>query len=176
MRKARASATMSAPCIGGLEYIGRTIRLSWESTRDASSLSEHTTETVPTRSPVVVVRARVGAVVVVRAGIVSRRSPQQQAATCHRTARNSWRGTARERASAPRPRRGGSTPSPPPRHQRRNPVVTAAWAGCALAAGMLLLAWSELESFYWSGGRTWYAQSISTWCPAARMASEICRH
>ena len=47
----RTSETMSAPWIGGLEYMGLMMILSWEATRSASAASAHTTDSVPVRSP-----------------------------------------------------------------------------------------------------------------------------
>ena len=42
---------MRAPWMGGLEYMARTMILSCESTREASSGLSHTIESTPTRSP-----------------------------------------------------------------------------------------------------------------------------
>ena len=42
---------MCAPCIGGLEYMGRMTILSWLSTRAFSSGDAQTRENAPTRSP-----------------------------------------------------------------------------------------------------------------------------
>lgn len=47
----RIVLTSSAPCTGGLEYIGRATSFICDSTRAASSGESHTIENAPTRWP-----------------------------------------------------------------------------------------------------------------------------
>ena len=168
MRKARASATMTAPCIGGLEYIGRTIRLSWESTRDASSLSEHTTETVPTRSPVVVVRARVGGEGYDRLTPFATTTSRHVSPYSPKFLAKDWARTSECPASAKRrieAESASASPEAKPWCDGGVGVARSRRGGAAVG----VVSTTSLAA-------TWYAQSMSTWCPAARMASETFCH
>lgn len=138
------SAAMRAPWVGGLDHMGRAMRLSWDSTRLAPSAFEHSTTVAPTRSPYCGQNSGHGR----GHGNVSsrpcRRSnlptnpphtrlkfvltatseiPTSHTSTSHPPGPGSWSRTGSQSSPGPCQQTGGGRRHPCPGHQWQNPAV-----------------------------------------------------